>query len=125
MSKNDEVADLQGLSEGARPLIGGEPPSGPAGAGRVGVITRGGIVDAFRNKKNKSLTKSQNPPFAKPPYSIALGDRKGRYWGGGFWDHDNPTRPAPAGPDGGVRGGVAPPAKSEVFFGRGSMLYSI
>ena len=23
------------------------PPSGPAGAGRVGVITRGGIVDPF------------------------------------------------------------------------------
>ena len=30
-----------------------------------------------------------------------------------------PTRPAPAGPDEGVRGGVAPPAKSELFFGGG------
>ena len=30
-----------------------------------------------------------------------------------------PTRPAPAGPDGGVRGGVAPPGKSTLFFPAG------
>ena len=40
-----------GLSGGAPPYIGGNPPSGPAGAGRVGVITRGGIVDPFWNEK--------------------------------------------------------------------------
>ena len=36
-----------GLSGGAPPYIGGNPPSGPAGAGRVGGITRGGTVDPF------------------------------------------------------------------------------
>ena len=46
-----KVTHPKGGSGGARPLIGGNPPSGPAGAGRVGVITRGGIVDAFWNKK--------------------------------------------------------------------------
>ena len=46
-SKNGESDTPKGGSGGARPLIGGNPPSGPAGAGRVGVITRGGIVDPF------------------------------------------------------------------------------
>ena len=50
-SKNDQSDDPKGEPGGARPLIGGNPPSGPAGAGRVGVITRGGIVNPFWNEK--------------------------------------------------------------------------
>ena len=103
----------------------GTPPSGPAGAGRGGGITCGGIVDTFRSKKLK-FDMIPKPPFPKPPYLITLGDQKGGYWGGGVLGlfqififlfrkastipprAITPTRPAPAGPDGGVRGGVAP-----------------
>ena len=46
-----QVGDLLGVSGGAPPYIGGNPPSGPAGAGRVGVITHGGIVDLFWNEE--------------------------------------------------------------------------
>ena len=115
-SKNDKSEPPQGGSGGARPLIGGNPPSGPAGAGRVGVIARGGIVDPFWNEKiflwcfpiwwihgwihwmdpciDPCMDSSMDAliifSFQKgstiPPRAIT------------------PTRPAPAGPDGGVRG---------------------
>ena len=49
--KMTKVTHPKGGSGGARPLIRGNAPSGPAGAGRVGVIARGGIVDPFWNEE--------------------------------------------------------------------------
>ena len=123
-------------------LPGAYRPPGLPHLGLLGQAAWGyhpwGIVDPFWD---------ENPPTPIPPYLIALGDRIGGFCKGGVLGSYQtfiflfrkastipprvitPTRPAPAGPDGGVQGGVAPPGarpprytpteKSEVFFGGG------
>ena len=108
----------KGESGGARPLIGGNPPSGPAGAGRVGLSPVGVLCIPF-GTNFFFFDFFLNPPLTIPPYLITLGDQIGGYSKrGGLGKNqknifsfqkgstipptgDNPTQPAPAGPEGG------------------------
>ena len=95
------------------------PPLGPAGAGRVGVITRGGIVDPYPCM-DLCMDLFMDPwmhPCMDPCMHPCMDSLMDALIIFSFQKGSTipprvitPTRPAPAGPDG------APPGKSTLFF---------
>ena len=80
-SKNDQSDQSKEGRGGARPYIGGNPPSGPAGAGRVGLSPVGVSWMLFGTKKIK-VSYDPNTLLCKTPLFDRLGRSKGDVLGG-------------------------------------------